>query len=137
MATIKGDRAFLAKLKGMSAEQIGPALSKALFVTASKIAIDAQVSITEGAGSFGRHIVSLPGEPPNNDTGGLANHIDAVLEEPLRATVTSHARYSAALEYGTSKMLARPFMGPALAKNKDTLKKNVTEALKGAVRKAK
>jgi len=56
----------------------------------------------------------LPGEPPNNDSFTLHNNIETALTaDPLVVTVTSNAEHSTPLEFGTSKMAARPFMRPA------------------------
>ncbi|MBS5955140.1 MAG: HK97 gp10 family phage protein [Paraclostridium bifermentans] len=38
--------------------------------------------------------------------------------------------YGKFLEFGTSKMSARPFMQPAYEKNKDNIQKNIAETLK-------
>jgi HK97 gp10 family phage protein len=46
------------------------------------------------------------------DTGNLRNSIGSDIQE-LSAEVGPTASYSAYLEYGTSKMSAQPFMGPA------------------------
>jgi hypothetical protein len=132
-APLIGLTAQLGRLKGLSIAKLGPALGRALYATASKIAVDAQVSITRGAVSGKGHVPSRPGEPPMNDTGMLANAIEAALVEPLKAEVRSNAPYSEALEYGTSTIAERPFWRPAIAKNKDTLRDNVTAVLNRAI----
>lgn len=61
------------------------------------------------------HTASKAGDPPNTDTGYLANNIYVVIDgDKMGASVESRADYSDALEFGTSKMQARPFMQPAL-----------------------
>lgn len=70
-------------------------------------------------GKFRRyHQASAPGQPPANDLGFLANNIMA--EFSLTSTagmyvteLRSKAPYSAALEFGTVHMAARPFLRPA------------------------
>lgn len=101
----------------------------ALFAGGQLIQVEAQVSITNGAVSGKGHVPSSPGEPPNQDTGVLANNIETVLVEPLKVEVSSNAPYAAALEYGTSKMAERPYMRPAVAKKR----KEVTQLVRGAV----
>lgn len=61
------------------------------------------------------HVASAPGEPPAADLGNLHNSI-TVQPNPalLLVQVNAGAKYSAALEYGTRKMAARPFMSRAL-----------------------
>lgn len=65
------------------------------------------------------HTASAAGNPPNTDTGYLANNIYLVIDtDGLGADVESRADYSEFLEFGTSKMQARPFMQPALEANR-------------------
>lgn len=59
------------------------------------------------------HIASAPGEAPASDTGNLVNQIRVNLKSQDIVTVESRASYSKFLEYGTSKMQARPFLFPA------------------------
>ena len=64
------------------------------------------------------------GEYPKTDTGFLANHINLKIDtDKLGASVESNASYSAALEFGTSKMAARPFMHPSLQENKPKIRR--------------
>lgn len=104
-------------------------VSKALFAGGEAIAVEAQLSITRGAVSGKNHVPSRPGEPPNNDTGALANNVEVTQPAPLLVQVASNAPYSAALEFGTSKMAARPFMRPAA----DGKRKEVTTLVREAV----
>ena len=59
-------------------------------------------------------IASAVGEFPATDTGFLQSNI-YVQKSPsgLSGSVISQAEYSSALEFGTSKMGARPFMQPS------------------------
>ena len=71
------------------------------------------------------HTASTPGNPPNSDTGYLANNIAMVIDvDGLGASVISRAEYSAPLEFGTSKMEARPFLHPALEAHKKGIRDN-------------
>lgn len=67
------------------------------------------------------HIASLPGYPPNVDTGKLMNAI-AVRKpgESQRIIHTGDTEYAAWLEFGTSKMAARPFMRPMAKRLSDS-----------------
>jgi HK97 gp10 family phage protein len=61
------------------------------------------------------HTASTAGNPPNTDTGYLVSNIHLVLDSnKLGCSVESRADYSESLEFGTSRMAARPFMQPAL-----------------------
>ena len=63
------------------------------------------------------HRASAPGQAPASDTGNLVSKI-IVKNNKDEVRVQSNANYSKFLEFGTSKMLARPFMFPAKEKSK-------------------
>lgn len=109
-------------------------VGQALFAGGDLIRTEAQISITAGAVSGKGHVPSRPGEPPNNDTGHLANNIEAVQVEPLVVEVSSNAPYSAPLELGTSKMAARPFMAPARDAKRKAVVDLVQQAMDSVVR---
>lgn len=78
-------------------------------------------------GSF----ASLPGMPPNADTGTLARSIEFDVDmEKATGKVFANAEYAAALEFGTKDMKERPFMAPAYAKFRDKIIKNLEKVLK-------
>ena len=64
------------------------------------------------------HRASAPGQAPASDTGNLVSKIIVKQKTRNITNVESNADYSAFLEYGTSKMEARPFMLPAFEKSK-------------------
>ena len=64
------------------------------------------------------HRASAPGQAPASDTGNLVSKIVVRQKGANVTNVESNANYSAFLEYGTSKMQARPFMLPAFEKSK-------------------
>ena len=64
------------------------------------------------------HRASAPGQAPASDTGNLVSKIIVRQKSQDVTSVESNANYSAFLEYGTSKMQARPFMLPAFEKSK-------------------
>ena len=73
---------------------------------------------SQGA-TYGNHTASTAGNPPNSDTGYLASNIFVKKDNNGEgASVESRADYSQALEFGTSKMGARPFLQPALEENR-------------------
>lgn len=70
------------------------------------------------------HTASAAGEPPASDTGYLANNIHLTIDvDGLGASVESRADYSSYLEFGTTKMAARPFMHPALEENRPVIRR--------------
>lgn len=123
----------------MRLNTIGPAtvrdVGAALYAGGDLIRAEAAHLITEGAVSGKNHVPSLPGEPPNEDTGVLRTNIETTQPAPLRVEISSNAPYAAALEFGTSRMAERPYMGPATrAKKKeviDLVRQAVDRATKG------
>ncbi|WP_066282856.1 HK97-gp10 family putative phage morphogenesis protein, partial [Blastomonas sp. CCH1-A6] len=101
------------------------------------IQVEAQLSITQGAVSGKNHVPSKPGEPPNQDTGRLGDNIETVQKGPLLVEVSSNAPYSIPLEFGTSKMAARPFMRPARDKKRAEVVALVERAVSQAVRQSR
>jgi len=68
------------------------------------------------------HRASAPNQPPASDTGFLASQITMDVDVKSNGTVVgqiiSSAPYSKHLEFGTTQMTERPFMQPALEKNR-------------------
>lgn len=86
---------------------------RVLFVGADMMRAEAHRSISAGSVSGKGHVPSAPGEAPNRDTGHLQANLETSMPRPLVAEVRSQAEYAAALEFGTSRMSARPYMRPA------------------------
>lgn len=128
MAKVRGADAFSDRLKRGKAKSAS-LVDKALYAGGQLIEIEAERSITEGSISGPGHIPSRPGEPPSANTRLLDTSIHTTKAGPGRVRVTSNAPYSAALEWGTSKMAARPFMRPATRKKKDELTALVGKAV--------
>ena len=77
-------------------------------------------SIASGAKSgrrYGSHTSSAPGQSPANWTGKLLKSIKVQKTKGI-AFVYVTAKYAEFLEFGTSKMRARPFIIPAFLKTK-------------------
>lgn len=75
--------------------------------------------------------ISKAGDPPASDTGYLANQIAVKIDaNGMGADVISNADYSEALEFGTLKMPARPFMQPALEENRKKFDTNMAKAIR-------
>jgi len=75
------------------------------------------------------HKASAPGEAPASDTGFLVSNIRVKDQKDL-VQVRSEASYSKFLEYGTSKMLARPFLFPAMEKSKPKITQVILQKVK-------
>jgi len=125
-----GRKAHVARLKRMGGPTMEREVGKALFAGGNRIQVEAQISITTGAVSGSKHVASAPGQAPNQNTGVLGNNIETVQREPLLVEVSSNAPYSAALEFGTSRMDARPFMAPARDKERGAVEQLVANAVR-------
>lgn len=113
--------------------------ARAVRATAQAIRNDAIISVKShlSAGNVYtrgtvKHVASKPGSPPNQDRGTLTRNIRVTMNDDLTADVSSNAPYSAALEFGTSNIDARPFMTPAVegqrVKHKERLQKAIMRA---------
>lgn len=134
---LKGARAHIRRLNALASAETEKEIGAALFAAGEMIQVEAQISITRGAVSGKNHVASKPGEPPNADTHVLANNIETTQPGRTRVIVSSNAPYSAPLEFGTSKMAARPFMRPARDKMKPQAKRLVEQALNRAVKRSR
>lgn len=132
-----GAKAHANRLKKLSGEKMVREVGKALFAAGEMIQVEAQISITAGAVSGKKHVVSAPGQPPNNDTGTLAGNIETNQTAPLVVEVSSNAPYAGALEFGTSKMAARPYMAPARDAKRKVAEQLVRRAVDKIVRESK
>ncbi|KPH66063.1 HK97 gp10 family phage protein [Novosphingobium sp. ST904] len=112
-------------------------VGKALFAAGEMIQVEAQISITAGAVSGKKHVPSAPGQAPNNDTGTLAGNIETNQTAPLVVEVSSNAPYAGDLEFGTSKMAARPYMAPARDAKRKEVEQLVRRAVDNVVRQSK
>ena len=127
-----GAKAHANRLKKLTGETMIREVGKALFEAGEMIEAEAGVSITAGSLSGKNHKPSAPGQPPNADSRTLDGNIETTQPAPLIVEVSSNAPYAAALEFGTSKMAARPYMAPA----RDAKRKEVTQLVRKAVDRA-
>lgn len=116
---------------------------------ADKIRSDIQKSMSDTPRNYERptykhnkkipHYPSLPGNPPAPDSGDLRKSIhweserngDVVLARV--GSGMSDEKYPIYLEYGTSKMKPRPWLGPAMKNNSQFVKNELKIAIKNYV----
>ncbi|WP_313393578.1 HK97-gp10 family putative phage morphogenesis protein [Sphingobium yanoikuyae] len=134
--TITGDKKLAAQFRKMADQATVNRVRKVLVYAGGIVADRAQGSIMANSVSGKRHVASKPGDPPNNDTGILHGNIEVTEPSPLVVEVRSEAPYSAALEFGTSKIEARPFMGPAAIETKGEVVDAINQAIKAEIRRA-
>ena len=84
------------------------------------------------------HQASAPGQPPANDDGKLVESISRK-REGLTAYVWTELEYGKLLEFGTTHIAPRPWLTPAVEKNRERFPKElgnaVIEAIDEAVKK--
>jgi hypothetical protein len=130
MARIIGDKAHAARLKRIRGAAMVREVGKAIYAAADYHAAEAALSITAGNVSGKNHVPSAPREPPNADTRQLDKSIHVENAGPLKALSVADAPHAVPLEGGTSRMIERPFMGPAAAKTRPEALKLVRAAVK-------
>ena len=139
---LEGSAELQAALRRASGE-IKQAVSRAVVGTALELQGNIKTSIARGPAS-GRtyekysprrtHTASAPGQPPMTDTGRLVNSIEFDKLGDLTATVGSKLAYAPYLEYGTSRMAARPFFRPAIEEIRPKYMARLEKAINGATR---
>ena len=109
-----------------------------------------------GAGYFGGakklgffRTRSAPGEPPAVDTGTLRNSVQSkpqyipgtgmtsIVLTGLVAGVNKDARIPRWLEYGTSRMKARPFIAPSLEVIRPSVAGTISDQMKRSIKRIK
>ncbi len=92
----------------------------------------------QGAFRGGFHRASAAGEAPASDTGRLINSVIARFNriagnEAFVYIPNSLVKYAKMLEFGTSKMAARPFFYPAFERSKEFIQKRLNQAVSLAI----
>lgn len=130
---VKGADKHLRRLRALNAGAVRVA-GAIVYEGADTIRADAFQKISAGSVSGRGHVPSAPGEPPNRDTGGLQAHLKVARTGPLTAEVRSEAEYAAPLEFGTSKMAARPYMRPSRDAKAPEIERRFREQMNKLVR---
>lgn len=138
MPKITGREQASGRLRGLAGREAVELVGEALFAGGEIIKAEARVSITQGSVSGKNHVPSLPGEPPNNDTGVLVSHINTIQVAPLRVQVESAAPYAVVLEKGSDDgtLIERPYMGPATRRKRKEVVALVHKAVDVAIKRA-
>ena len=139
---LEGSQDLQTALRRMS-DDIKDAVGKEVVATAVELRSDVVKSIQRGPASGvvyekynprRTHQASAPEQPPMSDTGRLANSITFDRQGKLTAVVGSALNYAPWLEYGTSRMAARPFFRPAVERIKPLFIGRLEGIIKGAAR---
>lgn len=124
---LKGADKHVRRLRKLAGPEVVKMAGAIVHEGADMIRAEAFRSISAGSVSGKGHFPSKPGEPPNRDTGVLQANLEAVKTGALKAEVRSEARYARALEFGTSKVAARPYMRPARDKMRAKIQRRLAQ----------
>ena len=147
MTVITGDRELLRTLDKFSLD-IDKMIDGGVKAAAVTMRGDVVKSIQDqGVGSYvtryteaGKpylHVASKAGDAPNTDTGRLASSIKFRHEKDTQtAYVETDIEYAPHLEFGTSKMAARPFLQPAAERAPEYIESGIKSVIEQAIKKA-
>lgn len=132
--TVKGLSRLLRKLNRLGVTTEG-VMQEALEMSGKKVEREAKILINTSTPTgriYGNHRASAAGQPPATDTGNLVRNIKVKSERgSVKVGILDQkAIYGAYLEFGTSKMGARPWLKPATDKSSEYIMKSFTLALK-------
>jgi len=91
--------------------EVGKEVRHSLF--AIETDVKAMMAGPKSGAVYGGHVASAPGEAPAIDTGALANSIQTEMDTLTSGAVYTGIEYAPYLEFGTSRMAARPSFTPA------------------------
>jgi HK97 gp10 family phage protein len=94
------------------------------------VSVGQTVTRYTAAGNPYDHIASKGGDAPNSDTGTLIRSIAIEPQKPAMSIgVGTNTEYAKFLEFGTERMVERPFLLPAMEAQKRTMKQEVEKAI--------
>ena len=79
------------------------------------------------------HVASAPGQYPATDKGRLVGSVRYVMESPTSYRVGTNVEYGPHLEFGTSRMGARPWLLPSFERAKIGVEKELRARLEAKV----
>jgi len=137
---IKGDKEYIALINRMKNE-LPKRLDAALLTGSLDTMNEAKKSIQahqSSGNTYTRrsvtHTASTAGNPPNSDTGNLVDNITIKkINGGYDVGSRKGAPYGVHLEFGTSKMAARPWLTPAFYLALEKLKTKMIKRLKEKV----
>ena len=113
------DSGHARRLRKMASPAAKSLTDRALYAAGDLVKTEMQILIVTGSITGKGHVASKPGDPPNADTRDLDSNIFVVPVRSGRVDVEATSDHAVPLQFGTSKMEARPFADVALRKRKD------------------
>lgn len=127
MAKIIGGQKFA---RHLAVNAKGKDVTNMLLRAADRVRTEYIDRVNEGGAPGKVHVPSLPGQPPNTDTGRLVGSAGSAIIGRNKTETYVEAQYAAHLEFGTDKMAPRPALGPSFDEMRPFILKNVAKALK-------
>lgn len=138
--SLEGGEALQRALREMS-DEVRVKVGEAVQATAAELEAAVKIKMQQGphTGRIYRrgnvvHQASAPGQPPAPDTGALMQSVYHEMDGPLSAVAGSRLVYSQYLEFGTSRMAARPVWRPAVEDMGKVFTNRVIAALEEAAK---
>lgn len=125
--TMKGRDKHVQRLRKLSGNQVKALAGAIVYEGADTIRAEAFRSVSAGSVQGKNHVRSKPGEAPNREYGDLQAGMKAVKTGPVTAEFRSESDHARPLEFGTSKMAARPHVRPARDTKKPEIEKRFAE----------
>ena len=133
---LRGLDKHLRRLRRLSGPEVERIAGAAVFEGADTIRAEAFRMVSAGSVSGAGHVASKPGEPPNRDTGDLQSHFETVKTGRVSAEFRSEAQHAKPLEFGTSRMAARPHIRPARDKKAEEVRDRFAEQINEFVKRS-
>lgn len=120
--SMRGKDAHLRRLKKLSGPEVIKAAGRVVFVGSDMVRAEAYRGVSAGSVSGKGHVASAPGEYPNREFGDLQAGFTNQQTGPVSAEFRSSSGHSRPLEFGTSKMAARPHVRPSRDKTEPKIR---------------
>lgn len=133
MAT-KGLKKHTDRLRQLSSAKVIRLAGAVAYEGADTIRAEAFRMVSAGSVSGANHVASKPGEAPNRDTGELQAGFVTLQTSPLSAEFRSESGHARPLEFGTSRMAARPHIRPARDKKVKAVQKRFSKQMRKLVK---
>lgn len=125
--TMKGKDAHMRRLRKLSGNQVRALAGAIVYEGADTIRKEAFRLVSAGSVEGKNHVRSKPGEAPNREHGDLQAGMKSLKTGPVTAEFRSESDHAMPLEFGTSKMAARPNVRPARDTKRPEIEKRFAE----------